>query len=248
MISLIGNIDHALSKLKSSKSVQGVSPTTTTTTTQLTSDGKARYAQSQVTYTQPQFYSPLHTPQNWQIPAKRREVYQWLRYFAENEPKVAAALDFYSCFEPNMQVLMADGTQQAIAEIQVGDLIRSHDGTINPVVDKYSRHTVEEMLKFKIAGLSAGSLKCTKEHKILTEINGKIDFVQAMELKPGDYLLTPVEYPENGKCSVDNDFAWLVGAYAAEGCGIPYEHTSKKGKKTNTVSYTHLTLPTNREV
>jgi very-short-patch-repair endonuclease len=52
-------------------------------------------------YTQPQFYSPLHTPQNWQIPTKRRECLQWLRYFAENEPKVAAALNIYAQFPMN---------------------------------------------------------------------------------------------------------------------------------------------------
>ena len=28
-------------------------------------------------WTQPMFFSPLHTPQNWQIPSKRRESYQW---------------------------------------------------------------------------------------------------------------------------------------------------------------------------
>ena len=28
--------------------------------------------------TQPMWFSPLHTPQNWQIASKRREVYQWL--------------------------------------------------------------------------------------------------------------------------------------------------------------------------
>jgi len=27
--------------------------------------------------TQPMFFSPLHTPQNWQIASKRREIYQW---------------------------------------------------------------------------------------------------------------------------------------------------------------------------
>jgi len=31
-------------------------------------------------YTQPTYYSPLHTPQTWQIPAKRREVYMWCRF------------------------------------------------------------------------------------------------------------------------------------------------------------------------
>ncbi len=49
----------------------------------------------------PKFYSPLHTPSNWQIPQKRQEVYVWCRFFATMEPKVAAALDFYSQFTTN---------------------------------------------------------------------------------------------------------------------------------------------------
>jgi len=49
-------------------------------------------------YGQPQFFSPVHTPINWQIPSKRIEQYQWARFFYENEPKVASAIDFYSYF------------------------------------------------------------------------------------------------------------------------------------------------------
>jgi very-short-patch-repair endonuclease len=51
-----------------------------------------------IVYGQPQFFSPVHTPINWQIPSKRLEQYQWARFFYENEPKVAAAVDFYSDF------------------------------------------------------------------------------------------------------------------------------------------------------
>lgn len=54
-----------------------------------------------ITVTQPMFFSPIHTPQNWQIASKRREVYQWGRFYYENEPKVAAAIDFYSQFPIN---------------------------------------------------------------------------------------------------------------------------------------------------
>jgi len=54
-----------------------------------------------VTMTQPMFFSPLHTPQNWQIASKRKEVYQWARHYYENEPKVAAGIDFYSQFPIN---------------------------------------------------------------------------------------------------------------------------------------------------
>lgn len=60
--------------------------------------GKTAFASSNTVYTQPHFYSPLHTPQNWQIPSRRSEIYQWARFFFENEPKVAAAIQFYSEF------------------------------------------------------------------------------------------------------------------------------------------------------
>jgi very-short-patch-repair endonuclease len=58
----------------------------------------ASVASAGTIYGQPQFFSPVHTPINWQIPSKRLEIYQWSRFFYENEPKVAAAIDFYSYF------------------------------------------------------------------------------------------------------------------------------------------------------
>lgn len=62
-------------------------------------NGMARFASGAGTiYGQPQFFSPVHTPINWQIPSKRLEQYQWARFFYENEPKVAASIDFYSDF------------------------------------------------------------------------------------------------------------------------------------------------------
>jgi len=64
----------------------------------LQGEAKKKYAQSNTVYTQPHFYSPLHTPQNWQIPSRRSEIYQWARFFFENEAKVAAAIQFYSEF------------------------------------------------------------------------------------------------------------------------------------------------------
>jgi len=54
-----------------------------------------------VMYGQPMFFSPLHTPQNWQIASKRREIYQWARFYYENEPKISAGIDFYSQFPMN---------------------------------------------------------------------------------------------------------------------------------------------------
>src|ERR1035437_8907309 len=63
--------------------------------------GMGKMASSGIVYTQPQFFSPIHTPINWQIPVKRKELYQWARFYKENEPKVAQALEFHSKFPIN---------------------------------------------------------------------------------------------------------------------------------------------------
>lgn len=96
-----GNLDFAMQQLQTSRSIQASTAAAPRVVNNNAGTTRRSYAQSQVIYTQPQFYSPLHTPQNWQIPSKRRQIYQWCRYFYENEPKVAAAIDFYSFFPIN---------------------------------------------------------------------------------------------------------------------------------------------------
>jgi len=51
-----------------------------------------------VMYGQPMFFSPLHTPQNWQIASKKREIYQWT-------------------YLPYTQVIMEDFTYQNMEDI-----------------------------------------------------------------------------------------------------------------------------------
>jgi very-short-patch-repair endonuclease len=77
---------------------------TTSVNSRLGNSGMSRYASmggAGTIYGQPQFFSPVHTPINWQIPSKRLEINQWCRFFYENEPKVASAIDFYSYFPMN---------------------------------------------------------------------------------------------------------------------------------------------------
>jgi hypothetical protein len=42
------------------------------------------------------YYSPFLTPSSFQIPNARREVYLWANWWRNNEPKIAAAVNFYT--------------------------------------------------------------------------------------------------------------------------------------------------------
>ena len=64
-------------------------------------DHRARYAyssgQNTIT-TAPNFYTPFTTPSSFQIPTNRIEEYLWAQWFFDNEPAVAAAIEFYTDF------------------------------------------------------------------------------------------------------------------------------------------------------
>lgn len=53
------------------------------------------------TTTQPNFYSPFLTPTSFQIPNTRKEIYLWANWWRNNEPKVAAGINFYTNFPFN---------------------------------------------------------------------------------------------------------------------------------------------------
>lgn len=53
------------------------------------------------TTTQPNFYSPFLTPSSYQVPNTRKEVYLWANFWRNNEPKVAAGINFYTNFPFN---------------------------------------------------------------------------------------------------------------------------------------------------
>lgn len=57
-----------------------------------------RTAQLNTAYTSPNFYTPFTQPQAFQVPTNRKEVYTWAQWIYDNEPLVAAGIDFYSDF------------------------------------------------------------------------------------------------------------------------------------------------------
>lgn len=57
-----------------------------------------RKAQANTTYTAPNFYTPFTQPQAFQVPTNRKEQYIWAQWIYDNEPIIAAGIDFYSDF------------------------------------------------------------------------------------------------------------------------------------------------------
>ena len=53
---------------------------------------------SGTTFTAPSFYTPFTTPSAFQIPTNRKEVGLWAQWWYDNEPKVAAGIEFYTDF------------------------------------------------------------------------------------------------------------------------------------------------------
>jgi len=133
----------------------------------------------------------IRTPPTFAITANGIAIHQ-CRFFYEGEPKVAAAIDFY-CFAPETQILMANGSQKSISSIEPGDEVVSHSGKINKVAKTFVRDASEDILEIHYSG-SSEILRVTYGHKILVEDNDSTKYVQAQELKVGDYLLTPINH------------------------------------------------------
>lgn len=150
------------------------------------------------------------------------------RFYYENEPKVASAIDFY-CFTPDAQIQTQHGKIKRISSVSAGELIIAGDGSRRRVLRKYERYAEEELLELKIAGLTTFPIKCTHGHEILVaDKDGQPRFIQACQIQTGQYLMTPC--PKAGDVDADSDLAWLLGLYAADGCSIPYEHERNDGK------------------
>ena len=222
---------------------QNLAPTVSVT-------GFNRYASASsnagIVYGQPQFFSPVHTPINWQIPSKRLEQYQW-------------------CLTPWTSI-SCEGYQKTIVDITVGESVLSHDGTFKEVEKIGVRKVDEEIYKI-IVQSEQDALEITGNHKVYcvkaedcsckyklknkvpqrcTPLFGtkcstykkldnpscqktelKISHILSSELKENDCLIFPIPKQET-KCNEFNEGkARLLGYYAAEGSTYKNEKKSQ---------------------
>ncbi|MBT6052689.1 MAG: hypothetical protein HOG49_38305, partial [Candidatus Scalindua sp.] len=140
----------------------------------------------------------------------------------------------------NDLVLMGDGSKKKVKELKKGDTVRTHTGKKEQieVVCKTQEH--DELYLIKWNGNKEGlALSC--EHPLLaiksediyytskqskklyrktpSEIRDEIkpSFIESRSIKPGDYVLEYVPQKEIVVDEINDDIAFLLGLYAAEG-------------------------------
>jgi len=139
----------------------------------------------------------------------------------------------------NDLVLMGDGSKKKVKELKKGDTVRTHTGKKEQieVVCKTQEH--DELYLVKWNGNTKG-LALSHEHPLLaiksediyytnkskklyrktpSEIRDEIkpSFIESRSIKPGDYVLEYVPQKEIVVDEINDDIAFLLGLYAAEG-------------------------------
>jgi hypothetical protein len=83
-------------------------------------------------------------------------------------PQIARAVSqkyIIGCFPPDAQVLMKDGTEKSIVDIDLGEEVISGEGHVRRVIGKRSRGYDHPILKIKFSGV-AQPLELTENHNL----------------------------------------------------------------------------------
>lgn len=176
-------------------------------------------AASSVAYAMPKFYSPIHTPSNWEIPTKRRDIMQWAfsaqAYIPQDDFTLIKASDYFDSI--NAKHVIEDRlTEGKIFQyIRAGRVIGGSGEARKPLhmsirmadekkfIRLYSSSSPypcdisEEhrafVIKGKDADLAAPIDKAETWYRLPHK--AKIHKLRADNIKHGDFLVTPL--PKN---------------------------------------------------
>lgn len=133
----------------------------------------------------------------------------------------------HPCLLPGEEVL-TDRGYRAIDTIQVGDLVLADDGTYRAVVDQFPSPADTRVYEIHVEGTNY-TTTATDNHPFLVYradrrkapfANGRVNWLNAEEVRVGDYLLTPVVSEEGPATSYDTDWWFIFGLWVAEGCRL----------------------------
>jgi len=196
-------------------------------------------------FTQPAFFSPLHTPQNWQIASKRREMYQWsfvspcnlILYDGSIKDIKTIYEDVYGniegVFDIEGMVVVQDGfgdmrSPNKISKRKVHKIINTIDSTglPEPLVvthDHKCRVIKKEDIRCKyhrskncISGVCSPTCERNNCSKF-KDVDYKVSELNAEDIEVGDYVLIP--FPTEIKNGIIDTVskARFAGHLAADG-------------------------------
>jgi DNA-directed RNA polymerase beta subunit/intein/homing endonuclease len=109
----------------------------------------------------------------------------------------------FLCLVGDTEILMSDGTVRLIKDVKNGDSVVSIDKEtlteVSTPVKNWFKKDCDKLLK--LTTITGREIKCTPEHKLLTKIGDRYDFVEVQNMKEGDYLISrhAVKYIEQDK-------------------------------------------------
>jgi hypothetical protein len=90
------------------------------------------------------------------------------------------------CFLPGSQVKTKDGLKD-IQEIKIGEIVFSHDNTLNEVENTLQYDVNEEIIEIEM--IDGRKISCTLDHKILIKRNSQTMWVRADEIVEGEEII-----------------------------------------------------------
>jgi len=98
----------------------------------------------------------------------------------------------FLCLVGDTEILMSDGTVKLIKDVRNGDSVVSIDKEtlteVSTPIKNWFKKDCDKLLK--LTTITGREIKCTPEHKMLTKIGDRYDFVEVQNMKEGDYLIS----------------------------------------------------------
>jgi DNA polymerase I len=125
-----------------------------------------------------------------------------VRVFEEEEAMLEAFVDYieeetdpdiltgWNCLPADTELLMADGSDRQIRNVEVGDTVvgsSDQQPTVAEVTNKWESEA--EIFEFELA--DSTSLRTSGDHRILVGDDDAVDWKDGRNVEPGDYVLKP---------------------------------------------------------
>ena len=182
-----------------------------------------------------------------------------------------------ACFLPGTKITIEDGGFKLIEDVKEGDLVLTHKGRLRKIHKIMQRNIDEDIYQIKVTGVP-DKLKVTQEHplylrKMIPKENPKShsrieyennpQWFKPSEISTGDVIHSPTYNPGNTTEEIDEETAFMLGIFCAEGflSGVESPQTEWKTgqyygmvpnwclkKKPNNGFQTHFVLHKTKDV